>query len=333
MTYHIILSPSGHQFSTEPGETILEAALRQGIGMPYGCRSGFCGSCIGKLAQGEVHYPDGRPPRLDDEPEGSVLTCKAMPASNLMLTVREMESAAEIQPRILPCKVVEVTHLSHDVVRIMLKLPEGQRLQFMAGQYLEFLIEGGRRRAFSMANAPHDDECIELHIRHVPGGSFTDWVFSTLKEKAILRIEAPFGGFVLREQSERPMLFIAGGTGFAPIKGQLEHAFAAGTERAMELYWGVRAERDLYLADMPKAWEKEHANFRYVPVLSEPDAGWTGRSGFVHEAVLEDHQDLTAYDIYMAGPPVMIKAAQAAFRDHGVPDEQMFFDSFEYAAK
>ena len=203
----------------------------------------------------------------------------------------------------------------------------------MAGQYLDFLLEDGRRRAFSIANAPHDDDFIELHIRHVDGGVFTDWAFTQMKEKTILRIEAPLGTFTLDEESDRPMLFIAGGTGFAPIKSQIEHAFHAGIDRPMELYWGVRSQKDLYLPDLPRQWEKEHENFRFVPVLSEPDEGWEGRTGWVHEAVVEDHgDDLAGYDIYMAGPPPMIAAARDAFREKGVKEEQMHYDSFEYAA-
>ena len=230
-----------------------------------------------------------------------------------------------------PVRVHAVDHLTHDVVRLKLKLPENQRLQFLAGQYLDFLLADGRRRAFSIANAPHDDEFIELHIRHVDGGRFTDWVFSQMKERTILRIQAPLGTFVLDEDSDRPMIFMGGGTGFAPIKGQIEHAFRIGVTRPMHLYWGVRAERDLYLRELPERWVREHANFHYVPVLSEPDADWQGRSGWVHEAVVEDFPDLSGFDLYMAGPPPMVSAGREAFRKAGMPDEHMHFDSFDYA--
>jgi CDP-4-dehydro-6-deoxyglucose reductase len=217
------------------------------------------------------------------------------------------------------------------VVRLKLKLPETQRLQFLAGQYLDFLLADGRKRAFSIANAPHDDEFIELHIRHVDGGRFTDWVFNKMQERAILRIQAPLGSFVLDESSPRPLIFMGGGTGFAPLKGQIEQAFESGVERPMFLYWGVRAERDLYLPDLPKRWEAEHDNFKFVPVLSEPDSDWDGRSGWVHEAVAADFDNLADYDLYMAGPPPMINAAREAFRAAGMPDAQMHYDSFEYA--
>ena len=331
MSFTITLSPSGHQFQVEADETILDAAIRQDIGLPYGCRNGFCGSCIATLLSGEIEYPEGEPDKLLDASDDACLPCQAVPASDVELKVKEIETPKEIEPRIMPVKVAKIDHLSDDVVRIYLKLPDEQRLQFMAGQYLDFILEDGRRRAFSVASAPHDDGFIELHIRHVDGGAFTDWAFTQMKEKTILRIEAPLGAFTLNEESDRPMLFIAGGTGFAPIKSQIEHAFHADINRPMELYWGVRAQPDLYLPDLPSQWAKEQDDFRFVPVLSEPEQDWNGRKGWVHEAVLEDHDNLADYDIYMAGPPPMIKAARDTFRAAGVPDDQMYYDSFEYA--
>lgn len=331
MTFKVQLEPSGRSFDVQEGETLLEAALRANVGLPYGCRSGCCGACAAKLSQGEVHYPDGEPPAMGGLSADMCLPCMAHATGDVVLQVRETDSVAQIEVRILPCRVVKVEHLCHDVIQLFLKLPEGQRLQFHAGQYLEFLLADGRRRAFSIANAPHDDELIELHIRHVDGGQFTDWVFNQLKEKTILRIEAPLGSFVLDEQSERPMLFLAGGTGFAPVKGQIEHAFHTGIQRPMSLYWGVRARRDLYMGELAEQWATEHDSFRFVPVLSEPDADWDGRSGWVHEALLADHPDLSGFDIYMAGPPAMVYAARDAFREAGAKDEHMFSDAFEYA--
>jgi CDP-4-dehydro-6-deoxyglucose reductase len=234
--------------------------------------------------------------------------------------------------RTLPCRVAHKEQLNHDVVRLYLKLPENQRLQFLAGQYLDFILRDGRRRAFSIANAPHDDAMIELHLRHVPGGEFTDYVFDSMREKTILRIQAPLGTFFLREDSERPILFMGGGTGFAPLKGMIEHAFHVGIERPMELYWGVRARRDLYLGDLPERWARERGGFRYTPVLSEPDDGWDGRTGFVHEAVLEDHPDISAFDVYMSGPPIMVESGRQAFEAAGLSFDHMYSDAFEYAA-
>ncbi|MDJ0741048.1 MAG: CDP-6-deoxy-delta-3,4-glucoseen reductase, partial [Gammaproteobacteria bacterium] len=327
MPFTVTISTSGHQFEAEDNETILDAAIRQNVGLPYGCRNGRCGSCAADLLAGDVTYY-GAPPALDEAGAGKCLPCQGFAASDLTIAVREAESTADLEIKLLPVRVHAVDHLSHDVVRLKLKLPETQRLQFLAGQYLDFLLADGRKRAFSIANAPHDDEFIELHIRHVDGGEFTDWVFHQMQERTILRIQAPLGSFVLDEDSARPMIFMGGGTGFAPLKGQIEQAFENGIERPMTLYWGVRSRADLYLPDLPEQWAREHANFTFVPVLSEPDDDWGGRSGWVHEAVVADFPDLSGFDLYMAGPPPMIDAARAAFRAAGMPDAQMHYDSF-----
>jgi CDP-4-dehydro-6-deoxyglucose reductase len=331
MSFTIHAEPSGHEFSTEGDETVLDAALRQSIGLPYGCRSGNCGNCIGKLLSGRVTYPSGHTSALEGREQDDCLLCQAVPAGDLRIRVREVASPQEIEVRLLPSRVVHIDHLAHDVVRLYLKLPEGQRLQFLAGQYLDFMLADGRRRAFSIANAPHDDELIELHIRHVDGGAFTDYVFNKMREKSILRIQAPLGSFYLREQSDRPILLMGGGTGFAPLKGMIEHAFHVGIDRPMHLYWGVRSLRDLYLGELPERWATEHENFRYTPVLSEPDPQWQGRKGWVHEALVADYSDMSGYDVYMSGPPVMIEAAMGAFATCGVDPEHVYSDAFEYA--
>jgi len=330
MSFTVTINNSGHQFQAEDNETILDAALRQNIGLPYGCRNGRCGSCAADLLSGDVTY-HGEAPALADLGDGKCLPCQGFATSDLTLGVRESEDTADLEVKLLPVRVHAVDHLSHDVVRLLLKLPDSQRLQFRAGQYLDFLLSDGRRRAFSIANAPHDDRFIELHIRHVDGGQFTDWVFSQMKERAILRIQAPLGSFTLDEDSPRPMIFMGGGTGLAPLKGQIEHAFHVGINRPMYLYWGVRSRRDLYLPELPRQWAEQHQDFYFIPVLSEPDDDWTGRRGWVHEAVTEDFDDLAGYDLYMAGPPPMVKAGRDAFRAAGMPDQQMHYDSFEYA--
>ena len=330
--FTVKIEPSGHSFPVARDETILDAALRHNIGLPYGCRNGNCGSCVASLVEGDVGYPDGNTDALEGAGADACLVCQAVPASDLVLRVREVESAAQIEVRTLPVRVARMDQLSHDVVRMRLKLPENQRLQFLAGQYLDFVLPNGHKRAFSIANAPHDDDTIELHVRHIPGGEFTEQVFSTIKEKAILRIQAPLGTFVLREESQRPIIFMAGGTGFAPIKGMVEHAIHTGLEMPMWLYWGVRGSRDLYLPELPEQWQRERDDFRFVPVLSEPDSDWQGRTGFVHQAVLADHPDMTGFDVYMAGPPVMVEAGRDAFLEAGLTMDHMFSDAFEYAA-
>lgn len=335
MSYRVSVQPSGREFTVEEDESIIDAALRQGLTLPYGCRSGFCGDCKGKVLSGAIHYPDGLPSALteDEQARGLALFCQARAAGDLVLEAHEVSTAAEIPVRNLPCKVARMERLAPDVMRLFLKLPEGERLQFMAGQYIDFLLKDGRHRAFSMANAPHDDEFIELHIRHVEGGEFTDFVFEALKEKTVLRIEGPHGSFCLREESERPMIFMAGGTGFAPIKAIIEHALAEGLQRSMHLYWGARGRADLYLDALAQRWALEVPQFRYTPVLSDPrpEDQWPGRTGFVHAAIAADYPSLADHDVYAAGPPIMVDAGGEAFLAQGLPAERYFSDAFTLA--
>lgn len=334
MGYRVRIESSGHEFETEAGETLLEAALRQSIGLPYGCRNGACGSCIGTLLQGTVDYPHGPPPALEhaNGPDQAVF-CQAVPTSDLVIAVREVEAVRDIPIKILPCRAQRLERLSHDVMRVELKLPATERLQFLAGQYIEFLLKDGRRRAFSIANAPHHDACIELHIRHIAGGSFTGHVFDDMQAKALLRIEGPLGTFYLREDSQRPILMIGGGTGFAPLKGMIEHAFHIGLSRPIHLFWGARARQDLYLHELPLSWAKQHPQFQYTPVLSEPapEDDWQGETGLVTDSVLKHHPDLADFDIYMSGPPAMIEAATPLFVAHNARMEHLFSDAFEFA--
>lgn len=335
MTYQITAQPSGHQFPVEAQESILDAALRHGYNFPYGCRNGFCGSCRGRVLEGSFEYlgdcqaAEG----MMAEPEDIIL-CRATPTSDMEIMVQELVQTETIETRRFPCQIASMKQLSHDVMQVFLKLPERERMRFLAGQYIDVLLNDGRRRSFSLANAPHDDGCLELHIRHVPDGEFTDRVFGGLKERELLRIEGPLGSFTLREESHRPMILLAGGTGFAPIKGIIEHAIAQEITRPMYLYWGVRAQRDLYQHELAQSWAEQYAHIHYVPVLSEPAAEdeWTGRTGFVHQAALEDFADLHGYEVYAGGPPVMVHAAHNAFVEKGLDSNLFFSDAFEYAA-
>ena len=334
MGFKIVISPAGRSFEAEEGESILDAALRNGVSLAYGCRNAVCGACKGKLLAGEVSYEDLEPVALSEAEKraGMVLFCGAEPRSDLTIAVDEVCSSNEISIEQYPVRVVKLDKLAPDVMRVYLKLPDASRMQFLAGQYIDIILRDGRRRSFSLANAPHDDGLLELHIRYIDGGEFTDHVFGDMQEKEMLRIEGPLGGFYLRETSPRPMIFVAGGTGFAPVKGIIEHALAEKTDRPIHLYWGARAEIDLYLNDIPKAWA-DRGVVNYTPVLSEVAEGdqWSGRKGYVHQAVLDDFPDLSGYDVYAGGPPVMVSAARRAFTAQGLSEENFFYDAFEFS--
>jgi len=334
MSFTVTIQPSGHRFPVEEGESILDAALNHGFNLAYGCRNGACGSCKGKVLQGEIHYGKEEPIALDEDDKANrlALFCQAMPNSDVTIEVREIGAIKDIPVKILPCKVARLEQLNHDVMLVELKLPATERLQFLAGQYIDFILPDGRHRSFSMANAPHHDEVIELHIRHIEGGQFTSEVFDNLKPKSIMRIEGPLGSFFLREDSERPIIFMAGGTGFAPLKGIIEHTIAANITRPMYLYWGVRACKDLYMHELAQSWAEQYEHIHYIPVLSEPQVGdqWQGRTGYVHDAICADFSDLSGFEIYGSGPPAMVYAGRNAFAMQGLDLEHYYSDAFEF---
>ncbi|MCS6787033.1 MAG: CDP-6-deoxy-delta-3,4-glucoseen reductase [Thiobacillaceae bacterium] len=333
MAYQVTLQPSGHQFSVQPGQTVLEAALHAGYALPYGCRNGACGACKGKVLSGRVDYGATQEGALSaaEREQGYALFCSARPLTDLVLEVHEVTAVQEIPVKTLPCRVERLERLCHDVMGIWLKLPSSERLQFLPGQYIDFLLKDGRRRSLSLANAPEEDALLELHMRYVPGGFFSEHVFNVMKVKDILRIRGPLGSFYLRE-SDKPAVFVAGGTGFAPIKAILTHAFNQGLKRELVLYWGARAVRDLYMPQLPERWAREHANFRFVPVIQSPlpEESWSGRTGHVHEAVLADYSDLSGVQAYVCGAPAMVAAARRDFVARGLPADEFYSDSFEF---
>ena len=337
MSCQITLQPSGHQFTAAPTETLLEAALNAGVNLPYGCRNGACGACKGRILQGEVDLGAFQPTTLTatDRAEGRALLCTAHAHSDLTVEIREVGKAGEIAPRTLPCRVERMERLAPDVMALWLKLPANERLQFLPGQYIDFLLKDGRRRSFSLANNPEHDELIELHIRHVPGGWFTDQVFGSMKVKDILRIHGPLGSFYLRDSEhsdDKPAILLAGGTGYAPMKSILSHALHAAEGRHFILYWGARTRADLYQAEGPQQWAQQFPRFDFIPVLSEPNAddAWNGRTGFVHEAALADFADLSGVEVYACGAPAMIDAARRDFTARGLPEEAFYADSFNF---
>lgn len=330
----VTIKNSGHSFDVRPSQTVLQAAIDAGINLPYGCRNGACGSCKAKLISGKVMHNDYQGSAMSDAElaAGNALLCCAMALEDLTIECREVGGLAGIKPRILPARVAKKEQLAHDVVALHLQLPASERLQFKAGQYIEFILKDGKRRAFSIANAQHDAEFLQLHIRVIPGGVFSEYVANELVEKAILRIEAPFGTFFLREDSNKPIILVAGGTGFAPVKGIIEHMLFNNIQRDIILYRGARQVQDLYMHELCEKWAEFTPHLTYIPVISEPQGDtWQGRVGLVHEAVLADIEDLAGYQAYVCGAPGMCEAAHASFVQQGLLADDFFSDAFTFA--
>ncbi|MBC3879398.1 CDP-6-deoxy-delta-3,4-glucoseen reductase [Undibacterium sp. FT79W] len=333
MTFQVTVTPSGHQFSCDADETVLSAALRAGVILPYGCKNGACGSCKGKVTDGTVVHGNHQQRALteDEAAQGMSLFCCAKPQSDLTIEARELVANDEYPVKKMPTRIAKLEKLSDDVMLLALQLPANEKLNYRAGQYIEFLLRDGKRRSYSMANAPHDAEHISLHIRHMPGGLFTDQVFSTLKERDILRFEGPQGTFYLREDSDKPIILLASGTGFAPIKALVEQLIHTKSTRPVALYWGGRRPADLYMDKLCQEWAAQLPGFSYVPVISDAQAEdqWQGRTGFVHQAVMADHADLSGYQVYACGAPVMVDSAKRDFvAQCQLPADEFYADSF-----
>jgi CDP-4-dehydro-6-deoxyglucose reductase len=332
MPNQVTLKPSNHVFTVQDDETILDAALREGYVISYGCRNGACGTCKGKVIEGEVDYGAYQETALPEAEKqlGMALFCQARPRGDVVIECHEIGAMKDIRIRTLPCRVQKMQRIVAGIMVLHLRLPASERLQFLAGQYVDILLKDGRRRSFSMANAPHDDEFLQLHLRNY-GGPFSEHVFNKMKERDILRFEGPLGTFFLREDSDKPIIMLASGTGFAPIKAIVEHAFHTRNPRPMVLYWGARVRADLYMNELPERWAHEHNNFQYVPVLSEPQPGgnWGGRTGLVHQAVMKDIADMSGCQVYACGVPAMVEAAHRDFTSRcGLPEEEFFSDAF-----
>jgi CDP-4-dehydro-6-deoxyglucose reductase len=333
--YDVRIEPHGRVVRVGPGKSVLESALAAGLNLPHSCRSGHCASCRAKLLSGEIHYPNGRTAGLtaEEAEAGYVLLCQARARSDLRVEVRLVANASDAEIKTLPCRIARMERLAPDVMQVFLRLPAVERLAFRAGQYLDVLLDRGHRRSFSIASPPHDSELLELHVRRVAGGRFTDSLFERLQVGALLRIEGPLGQFGYRE-GVSPVLLVAGGTGFAPLKGMIRHALERdGDSRRFHLYWGARTAGDVYEDSVVREWVRKYPQLSYTPVLSEAAAAGIGawRVGWVHEAVLADYADLTPFEVYAAGPPAMIEAIRAAFPARGVSEDRLHFDSFDYA--
>ena len=352
--YNVRIEPHARTLRVTADGPVLEAALAAGLNLPHSCKSGHCGSCRARLVAGEIRYPNGRPLGISEQEErgGHILLCQARAQSDLTVEARLIASVADVDIKTLPCRIARLTALAPDVMQVWLRLPSVERLRFHAGQYLDVLLETGRRRSFSIASPPHDSELLELHVRRVSGGGFTERLFTpqaasadagavsaagsatppVLAVGALLRVEGPVGQFSYRDGTG-PLLMVAGGTGFAPLKSMLRHVLETGIRREIHLYWGARHAHDLYEEALVLEWARRHPQLTFTAVLSEATVAEAAhhRGGLVHEAVLADHPDLSGFEAYAAGPPAMIEAMRASFPRHGLPVQRLYFDSFDYA--
>ncbi len=336
MNFTVTVVPAQRSFTVEREEAILAAAIRQGVGLPYGCRDGACGSCKCKLVSGRVVHGAHQHKALSvaEEEAGLILACCATPQTDCTVEARSVPGAGEHPVLKMPTRVISIERAAPDVAILKMQLPANQNLQYRAGQYVEFILRDGARRSYSMATAPQrigSPPAIELHLRHMPGGKFTDHVFAAMKERDILRMEGPFGSFFLRDDSDKPLVLLASGTGFAPIKAIIEQMRDTGGAREAVLYWGGRRPHDLYMNDWCVQAAAEMPNLRYVPVVSDavPEDAWAGRGGFVHRAVMEDFPNLSHHQVYACGAPIVVDSARRDFvQQCGLPDEEFYADAF-----
>ena len=333
MTFQITVQPSGHQFSCEADETVLSAAIRAGVGLPYSCKSGACSSCKGKIVSGNVQHKPYQARSLTEEEAaaGYSLLCCAVPQGDLVVQAREVAGSSDYPIKKMPSRVTTIEKVAPDVVVLTLQLPASERLHYRAGQYIEIMLRDNKRRSYSMASAPVDGGPVSLHIRHMPGGLFTDQVFGSMKERDILRFEGPMGTFFLREDSDKPVVLLASGTGFAPLKAIVEHMINEQSPRPITLYWGARRPHDLYMDALCRQWAADLPQFTYVPVVSEalPEDAWSGRTGFVHQAVMADLPDMSAYQVYACGAPIVVESANRDFVQLcQLPADEFYADAF-----
>ena len=334
MSFTAKLGKQNISFIVNENESILDAATRQGHNLPYGCRNGECGSCIAEIVSGSFFYNGANPEYLQQEVLGKrrALLCQARVSSDIEINANLLETETEITLKQLPCRVKSTEKLNDSVMRIILELPKTERLEFLPGQYVDFILPDGKKRSFSLANPPHENQVLEFHVRYYDGGIFSEFAFNELKNNALLRIEGPLGQFTLHN-SERPIIMIAGGTGFAPIKSVVEHSLKINDPRSIHFYWGARSKSDLYLNKIASQWAKKYPHITYTPVLSEIDnlENWSGKTGYVHKAVVEDYSDLSDNDVYACGPPPMIDAIVSTFPENHLREGSLFSDSFEFA--
>ena len=338
MTYAVTVEPTGDVIEVEEGQTILDAALRQGVWLPFACGHGTCATCKVQVVEGDVDIGNASPFALMDveRDEGKVLACCAIPESDLVI-----EADVDVDPDFaghpvedFTATVVSIENLSPSIkeIRVALDRP----MTFQAGQYVNLNLPGVEgSRAFSIANPPSDDRHIELHVRLVPGGAGTTWLHESLKPGDELDLSGPYGQFFVRKSDAKDVIFIAGGSGLSSPQSMILDLLEQGDTRQIYLFQGARNLSELYNRERLEALTQTHANFHYIPALNEPtDADdWTGFTGFVHEAA-KDYFDgrFNGHKAYLCGPPPMINAAISTLMQGRVFEADIHMEKFLTAA-
>jgi CDP-4-dehydro-6-deoxyglucose reductase len=327
---HLITTSNGRSFNAEAGESLLDAALRQGVVLNHSCRTGRCSSCKGRLRAGPteaIHEESGLAP--EERAQGWILTCVRAACGDVELDIDDLGDVAMPEAKTLPCRIQSLERLAPDVLRVLLRLPPSGTLSFLPGQYIDVIGAGGLRRSYSIANAPSDDKLIELHVRQVPEGAMSRYWFEQAQVNDLLRLRGPLGTFFLRGQAGMDLVLLATGTGIAPVKAILEGLARAPADeqpRSITLYWGGRHPEDLY-------WQApSQPGLRFVPVLSRAGPQWAGARGHVQDVMLAASPDLGSTLVYACGSDAMIHGAQARLQDLGLPARRFQSDAFVCSA-
>lgn len=286
---------------------------------------GSCGVCKAKLVRGKVKQLNTQKALTSNEAEeGFILTCCTEAASNLELVANYYPQLAAIKKMVQPCKVENLSFPSDDIAVLKLKIPPAAKFNYLAGQYIQLIVKG-ERRSYSIANSKDSYSGIELHVGRVTGGLFSEYIFNELKIGQLLRFEGPIGSFFVRD-ADSPIVFLAGGTGFAPVKSMVEQLIEQNSSREIHIYWGASTKSGFY-SNLANEWQSKYQNIHYTPVLSG-DESYDGRKGLVHKAVIEDIRDMSKYEVYACGSPVMIEAARNDFIVSGLNSENFYSDAF-----
>jgi naphthalene 1,2-dioxygenase ferredoxin reductase component len=329
MSFTVKIRQFDGDVSVEMGQTILEAALARDLPYPHGCQSGNCGACKSELLSGEVEMSPYSEFALTEQEKASglILACRAVPWSDCEVKFLDADDVVAHPSRRLACKVVGVANATHDIRVVRLEVLSGGPFDFSAGQYAKLEFPGLPPRDYSMANRP-DDPVLEFHIRLLPGGAVTPYVATQLKPGDTVKVSGPYGTSYLRDKHTGPIVALAGGSGMAPIKSIVETALAHGMQQPIALYFGARAERDVYLEGHFQALAARHGNLKFIPVLSQPDGPTQRRTGFLADVVRNDFATLDGVKAYLAGPPIMVETATVALTDLGVRRQDCHADAF-----